>query len=665
MILLNEYDCRDRPLGHAPEACAINAERESLRVIVNRLKVLVGGVQLRDGVVTVTDALGRICTRAGLHVLAMERGYASTIYGAHQYDPMVIAEEPPVSWGDAAYDIVVALDYDSNPDATQQPNRDTVLRHGKHLKDGGVLIYDSSTGEIPTDELERRGIKLFPLPARNIARDELKRDVVKNLVTLGALFRLLEFDRDAVLLQTLLEERFGRKGREIVDLNLRAARRGLEAIESVLSARGWDTIGYRLVPRPAREPRVLISGNEALCIGAIQAGCRFYAGYPITPASAILEFMEDHLPKYGGRALQGQNERESIRAAIGASLTGVRSMVGTSGPGLSLKVEEFGVSGMTETPVVIVDTQRAGPSTGMPTKSEQGDIFLSIYGGHGEVPRIVLAPGTQEECFTLMMEAHHLADKYQCPVFFLTDLNLSEGRKVVPEAFFLHQKAEIDRSTLVREGDLRRDGPSPALGAGAYKRFTLTDSGISPRLVPGTVGGVFKTSGSEHDERGFVSTDPAIRKAMMEKRAFKMETYLKEDAKPPLVFGKPDGKPVLVGWGGTRPVLLEARQRLREAGMEAAVVHFTHLWPFHTAAAKPLLEKASVVIAVEQNFSGQYAHVIQAACLLPVKRIVKYNGLPIYPSDVTGGIEHILRNGIEVVRVGVEAPAPVKVSEGD
>ncbi|MBI2201925.1 MAG: 2-oxoacid:acceptor oxidoreductase subunit alpha, partial [Armatimonadetes bacterium] len=422
----------------------------------------------------------------------------------------------------------------------------------------------------------------------------------------------------------LLEERFLRKGREIIDLNLKAARRGLEVVESVLSAKGWADVGYRLDPRPQKEPMLLLSGNDALSMGAIAAGCRFYAGYPITPASAILEFMEEHLPKYGGRALQGQNERESIRAALGASMTGVRSMVGTSGPGLSLKVEEFGVSGMTETPLVIVDTQRAGPSTGMPTKSEQGDLFLVAYGGHGEIPRIVLAPATQEDCYSMMIEAFNLADKYQCPVFFLTDLNLSEGRKVVPESVFTKHSVTIDRSTLVREEDLRRNGD--------YRRFQVTDSGISPRLVPGTVGGVFKITGSEHDEHGFVSTDPGL---------------------------------VLIGWGSTKPVLLHAQQSLNAKGIEVGVAHFTHLWPFHTAAAKPMLAKAKTLIAVESNFTGQFADVIQTYCLLPVKRIVKYNGLPIYVADILGGVDQILRSTTDVVRIGDAAPTPVKVSEGD
>ncbi len=631
--------------------------RKGICVIINQLKMLVGGVQLRDGVVTVTDVLGRIFTRVGLHVLAMERGYASTIYGAHQYDPMVIAEQPPTSWGDANMDILIALDYDTNPDAKEQPNRDTILRHVKYLKDGGVLLYDSSTGEIPVDALERRRIKVFPIPARNIARDELKKDVVKNIVTVGALFRLLEFDREMTHFRALLEERFARKGREIVDLNLRAAQRGREVVEAVLAAKRWTDVGYRIEPRPKKETMLILSGNDALSMGAIRAGCRFYAGYPITPASAILEFMEEYLPRYGGRAMQGQNERESIRAALGASVVGVRSMVATSGPGLSLKVEEFGVSGMTETPIVIVDTQRAGPSTGMPTKSEQGDLFLVAYGGHAEIPRIVLAPATQEECYTMMIEAFNLADKYQCPIFFLTDLNLSEGRKVIPESFFLQHPVEIDRSTLVREGDLRGDG--------AYKRFALTDNGISPRLVPGTTGGIIKVTGSEHDERGFVSTDPSIRKAQVEKRFRKMETYLKEDGKPPRVFGVLEGKPVLVGWGSTRPVLLDAQARLRTQGIDVAVVHFAYLWPFNTAAAKPLLAQASEVIAVEGNFTGQFADVIQTYCLLPVRRIVKFNGLPIYPSDIVGGVRRILGERVNLVRIGVETPTLVKVSEGD
>ena len=630
----------------------------SVRVITNNLKLLVGGVQLRDGVLTVTDVLGRIFTRAGLYVLEMERGYASTIYGAHQYDPMVISAQQPLSWGDPYVDILIALDFDSNPDAKDQPNRDTVLRHGRDLKDGGVLLYDSSTGEIPTGDLERRGVKVFPIPARNIARDELKKDVVKNIIPVGALFRLLEFDADVSLLRGLLEERFLRKGREIVDLNLRAAARGVEVVEGVLAARGWTDAGYRLDALPVDDPRLLIAGNEALAMGAIAGGCRYYAGYPITPASAILEFMEEHLPKYGGRAMQGQNERESIRAALGAAVAGVRSMVGTSGPGLSLKVEEFGVSGVTETPIVIVDTQRAGPSTGMPTKSEQADLFLAAYGGHGEIPRIVLAPATQEECYTMMVEAQNLADKYQCPVFFLTDLNLSEGRKVVPQSFFEQYPVVVDRSTLLREDDLARDG-------NGYKRFAVTETGISPRLVPGTRGAVFKVSGSEHDERGFVSTDPSIRKAQMEKRFRKMATYLAEDAKPPKVYGDPAGRPVLVGWGSNRPVLLDAQQRLAASGTDVAVMHFTHLWPFNTSAVKPILERAASVISVEQNFHGQLADVIQSYCMVPVTRIVKFNGLPMYVSDITGGVNQILAGEVAVVRVGVEAPVPVKVSEGD
>ena len=625
-------------------------------MIVNNLKVLVGGVQLRDGVVTMTDVLGRILTRAGLHVLAMERGYASTIYGAHQYDPMLITAAAPTSWGDREVDILIALDYDSNPDANLQPNRDTVLRHGTELKPGGVLIYDSSTGEIDTAELEHRGVKVFPIAARNIARDELKKDVVKNVITVGALCRLLDFDPQGAYFRALIEERFLRKGQDIVDLNLRAAQRGREVVEESLRGHGWTDVGYRLEPRRLDDPFIFIAGNEALSIGAIKAGCRYYAGYPITPASAILEYMEEHLPTYGGRAMQGQNERESIRAAIGASLVGARAMVGTSGPGLSLKVEEFGTSGMTETPVVIVDTQRAGPSTGMPTKSEQGDVWLSVFGGHGEIPRIVLAPGDQEECYTMMIEAHHLADKYQCPVFFLTDLNLSEGRKTIPESFFLTQQAVVDRSTLVTEGDLRRDG--------AYRRYTVTESGISQRLIPGTVGAIFKATGSEHDERGFVSTDPLIRKAQVDKRLRKMETYLREDAPAPQVFGRPAGHLVLMGWGSTRPVLLEAQQRLRDRGIDAVVVHFTHLWPFNTAAVKPLLEKATARIAVEGNFSGQFADIVQAYCLVPVSRILKYNGLPLYPGEIVDGVETMLREGTAVVRI-TDGPVPVKVLEGD
>ncbi|HET7263524.1 MAG TPA: 2-oxoacid:acceptor oxidoreductase subunit alpha [bacterium] len=617
----------------------------------NRMKLLIGGVQLRDGVSTVTDILGRLLTRDGLYVTAVERGFASTIYGAHQYDPLVIAPEPPTSWGDSRVDILVGLEYDVNPDSKVQPNRDTLLRHARELRDGGVAIYDSSTGIVPTDDLEARGVRVFPIPARQIAQRDLKKEVVKNVVMTGALFRLLDFDQDESRLRRLLEERFAKRGAGLVDLNLEAARRGRAAAEAILRERGWRDIGMRLEPVAGKPPAVYIGGNEALAIGAIQAGVRFYAGYPITPATSILEFMQRHLPRYGGRALQGANERESIRAALGAAAVGVLSMVGTSGPGLSLKVEEIGVSGITETPLVIVDTMRAGPSTGMPTKPEQGDLWLVTGGGHGEIPRIVIAPSTIEECCSLMRDAVRLSDKYQCPVFFLTDLNLSEGRATVREDAFKNggrPAREVLSETDVHEG--------------RYLRYRLTDSGISPRLVPGTPGVTAKVNSTEHDEAGFVTTHRPMRVAQMDKRMHKMMEYLQHDAKPPQVYGTLGKGPILVGWGSTKPVLLDARERLRSEGVEAAVVHFTHLWPFPTALAKPLLDRGVPVVVCEHNYLGQLAGLIQAHCLIQTRRVLKYNGRPLHPSEVVRAVHEVTSNGAGTIRLGGKEPLMVEVS---
>jgi 2-oxoglutarate ferredoxin oxidoreductase subunit alpha len=619
---------------------------------VNRLKLIVGGVQLRDGVSTITDLLGRILSRAGLYVVGLERGFASTIYGAHQYDPLVITDGPAFSWGEEAIDFLVGLDYDVNPDVPEQPNRDTILRHGRNLIDGGVLLYDSSSGPVPVEKLEARGIRVFPIPARQIATRDLKKEVVKNVIMTGALFRLLEFDGDETWLRRLLEERFGRKGPELVSLNLEAARRGRAAVEAILSERGWSNVGYRLEAKPNPAPAVYINGNEALVIGAIEAGVRFYAGYPITPASSILEFMERHLPRYGGRALQGSNERESIRAALGASAVGAVSMIGTSGPGLSLKVEEFGVSGVTETPLVIIDTMRAGPSTGMPTKSEQGDLFLATTGGHGEIPRIVLAPSTVDECYTMIHEAVHLAETYQCPVFFLTDLNLSEGRVTLEESVFRSGRSAVKRQ-LATEAQVREGG---------YHRYRITETGVSPRLVPGTRGGVTKINSTEHDEFGFVTTEPAKRVAMMDKRMRKMTTYLQRDVRPPQVYGTPGKGLIIAGWGSTKPALLEAQQRLQAEGMQVTVLHFTHLWPFPTHLVKPLLEKADRVIVCEHNYLGQLAEIIQAHCLVPVRRVLKYNGRPFYPSEVVRAVHEVAHNGATAVRLGGHEPVMVEVS---
>jgi 2-oxoglutarate ferredoxin oxidoreductase subunit alpha len=619
---------------------------------INRMKLLVGGVQLRDGVSTITDILGRLLTRCGLHVMAVERGFASTIYGAHQYDPVVVSPEPPVSWGDARIDILVGLEYDANPDSKIQPNRDTLLRHAFELRDGGVALYDSSNGIVPTDDLETRGVRVFPIPARQIAQRDLKKEVVKNVVMTGALFRLLEFDQDESRLRRLLEERFARRGAELVDLNLEAARRGRAAAEAIMKDHGWRDIGYRLEPVAGQRPAVYIGGNEALAIGAIQAGVRFYAGYPITPATSILEFMQRHLPRYGGRALQGANERESIRAALGAGAAGVLSMVGTSGPGLSLKVEEIGVSGITETPLVIVDTMRAGPSTGMPTKPEQGDLWLVTGGGHGEIPRIVLAPSTIEECCSMMRDAVRLSDVYQCPVFFLTDLNLSEGRATVREDALRQNGHRVERQ-LLTEADVRGE---------RYLRYRITESGMSPRLVPGTRGVTSKVNSTEHDEAGFVTTDRPMRVAMMDKRMRKMAEYLQHDAEPPQVYGTIGKGPILVGWGSTKPVLLDARERLRAEGVDAAVVHFTHLWPFPTHLAKPLLDRGVPIVVCEHNYLGQFAALIQAHCLIPTRRVLKYNGRPLHPSEVVRAVHEVTRNGAGTIRLGGKDPVKIEVT---
>jgi len=619
---------------------------------VNQMKLLIGGVQLRDGVSTVADLVGRILTRAGLHVLSVERGFASTIYGAHQYDPLMITAHRPLSWGDEAIDVLVGLEYDSNPDVAQQPNRDTILLHGHDLVDGGVLVYDSSGAPVATEDLEARGVRVFAIPARDLAVRDLKKEVVKNLIMTGALFRLLEFDEDERWLQAMLAERFGRKGDAVVNLNLDAARRGRALVEQILNERGWTSIGYRLRPVAGARPASFVSGNEALSIAAIQSGVRFYAGYPITPASGILEYMEEHLPAYGGRVIQGANERESIRAALGASAAGVMSMVGTSGPGLSLKVEELGVSGMTETPLVIVDAMRAGPSTGMPTKSEQGDLLQVARGGHGEFPRIVLAPSTIEECYTLMHEAVALADRYQCPVFFLTDLDLSEGLMTVPDAVFRAAPRPVERY-VATEADVRGE---------RYLRYRLTESGISPRLIPGQRGGVSKICSTEHDEFGFVTTDPAMRVAQMDKRMHKLLAYLHHDVKPPQVYGEVGHGPTLVGWGGTKLVLLDARERLLVEGINASVVHFTHVWPFPTPLVKPLLEFGQPVVVCEHNYLGQFADLLQARCLIPTRRVLKYNGRPFYPSELVKAVREVTRNGAAVVRLGGQEPMMVKVS---
>jgi len=378
-------------------------------------------------------------------------------------------------------------------------------------------------------------------------------------------------------------------------------------------------------------------GNDAIALGAIAGGARLMAAYPITPSSEIMEYLIKKLPQFGGTVVQTEDELAAVTMAIGANYAGVRALTASAGPGLSLMAEAIGLSGMTETPLVIVDTQRGGPSTGLPTKQEQSDLMAMIYSTHGEIPKVVLAPSTVEEAFYDAAEAFNIAEEYQCPVILLTDLMLSLGKQSVEPPDM--SRVEIRRGKLIQE-DL------PELEGKAYfKRYEVTEDGISPRVIPGVKHGIHHVTGVEHNEEGRPSEATKNRVDQMTKRLRKLNTFRLQDA---VLVTEHHAEPdiLFVGFNSTRGTIEEIMPRLETQGIKVDHLHIRQVHPFPSELVTPHLERAKRVIVVEYNATGQLAKLIQMNCghASKIEHILKFNGDPFYPAEVVeqvvGGVYH-------------------------
>ena len=585
-------------------------------MIKNRLRMLVGG-EAGDGVFATSDMMALAFARSGLEVFTTQ-WYSSRIRGGHIHTKVRVDENEIMCHADGL-DLLFAMD------------RETVELHHPKLVPGGILLYDSSDGVLKLDALNQRGVKVFGIPARKIARDILQAPVMKNVILIGAAFALLDFDPDFKTLRGIIGQRFLRKGREIVDKNIDAATMGLKEVKALLNG----SPGYRL-ERVAKEPRILITGNEATALGALVAGCRFISGYPITPATDILEFMAEHMPKYNGVVVQAEDELAAINMAIGAGFSGVRAMTATSGPGLSLMVEATGLAGITETPVVIVDVQRVGPSTGMPTRTEQGDLNLIIFGAHGDAPRIVLAPSDLQECFYMTARAFNLAEKYQCPVFIASDQYIGQGKRTT-EPFDLNR-------VIIERGDLLTEGRN----LNKFLRYADTETGISPRPLITGEGPIVKTTGVQHVETGHATENPELRARGMDKLFRKMK-HARRELKGPRVYGREDAPFTIVSWGSTKGVILEVMRRLWEEGVDIKLMHITDIWPFPDEKVSQVLSDSTLNICVENNFSGQLAGLIKRQTGMDTFKILSYSGDPISPEnlyqalkEITGGYKNVV-----------------------
>jgi 2-oxoglutarate ferredoxin oxidoreductase subunit alpha len=569
------------------------------------LSVWVGGAA-GDGIASSGESFVKACARSGYHVFAYN-SYQSVIRGGHVCMHVRVGQQKVYTQGEQLH-YLLAL------------NQDTAQRYAKRIQPGGVLLYNRDKFQVDPKSVPA-GVQAIGLPVMELVGNQL----MQNIALMGALFGLLGLDPSQY--KGLIKERFGKKGEQIVATNLSAFDKGAEYAKANSKA---VTIA---IAKSDGKRRLVASGNTLIGFGAIAAGCKFYSAYPMTPASSILHYLVKQGVRAGVLVKQAEDEIAVINMAIGAAHAGVRAMCGTSGGGFALMTEAVGEAAMTETPVVVVEVQRGGPSTGLPTKTEQADLFQLLGSSQGDFPKVILAPRTLTECYQLTIDAFNLAERYQVPVLLTSDLYLSERNETLDGLNITNVK--IDRGQIVTE-----------VNGGPYRRFKLTPNGVSPRLFPGTPGTTYVTATDEHDEDGVVISDvftnPAMRVKMMDKRMKKLDFILK-DMPDPQLEGPADADITLVGFGSTHAVMTEAREALAREGVKVNVLAPVALWPFKADAVKAILSKAKMTLGVEANYTGQFAKLVRMETGIALQhRLQKYDGEPFEPGQVITHIKQLL-----------------------
>lgn len=577
----------------------------------------VGGQQ-GEGIESTGEIFATAMNRQGYYLYGY-RHFSSRIKGGHTNNKIRVSSTPVRAISDDL-DILIAFD------------QETIDVNYHEMQKGSIIIADAKAKpENPEDSKAQ----LVSLPFTGVAK-ELGTALMKNMVAVGSTCAVMDLDTD--VFESLISDLFSRKGESVVNLNIQALNEGyrlmkeeMDSLESEHTLEKNDSDGH-----------LFMIGNDAIGLGAVAAGVRFMAAYPITPASEIMEYMIDRLPELGGAVIQTEDEIAACTMAIGSNYAGVRSFTSSAGPGLSLMMESIGLSGMTETPLVIVNTQRGGPSTGLPTKQEQSDLMQMIYGTHGDIPKIVIAPTSASDAFYLTIEAFNLAEEYQCPVILLSDLQLSLGKQTVESLDY--DKIEIRRGALVEE-----DMETPEDKA-YFKRYALTDSGISPRVLPGTKGGIHHVTGVEHNEEGKPSESAENRQLQMDKRMRKTAQLLIDE--PVKYNEKYDEADILyVGFISTIGAIEEAITRLDKQNVKVNHIQIRQLHPFPTDAVQEAFDKAKKVVVAEHNYQGQLSSIIKMNVNHQGKIInqTKYDGTPFLPHEIEDKALEIANNMKELI----------------
>ncbi len=568
------------------------------------LSVMIGG-QGGDGTLTVSDLLGRYFRKRGLYVYA-SRNVLSRIRGGHA-DASVRASRDPTAAVKAQVDVLVAFD------------QQAIDLGRPELAPHGFILYDSTSfrSELPNS---------VGFPFATLVGGPLGQPIYKNTAAYGALSVLFGFD--PVITRGVIEERFRRRGGEALEKNLKALEIGRHAALEADGVAGR----FSVVDGDAHD-LILTTGNQAVALGFAVAGGRFFAGYPITPATEIMEYLQRYLPPLGGVVRQAEDELAAINMIIGASYAGARAMTSTSGPGLSLMTEGIGHAGAAEIPVLVADCQRVGPSTGEPTRHEQSDLAHLANLGHGEFPRFILAPADPVDAFTITAEALNLAERWRLPVILLLDQALCQNTATSPR--FDLSSVRIDRG--------RRLSPEAAGSLTEYKIYGFSDNGVSSVAPPGTPGLWSEVTGNEHDEWGHVSVDPTNRRKMMRKRMEKM-IRARDDLPSGRLFGPADAKVGLVGFGSTSGPIREAQRLLEARGLPTRYYQARTLFPVPTHELDPFLAGVDRAYVVEHNFTGQFARLLREN--LPwhhtkLRSILKYDGATFRAPEIVAEIGEV------------------------
>ena len=576
--------------------------------MIKDISIVIAG-RAGDGVLFTGNLLAKMLKRHGWDIVTT-RDFPSNIRGESTNYTVRASLEKIYGRADQV-DILLAFDCDA------------ILMNMPKLARRGIVFCDGE-GLEKVQAAQPRGRTFHKFPLRRLARQTFGKDIYKNMLALGALSYILDLDlrvTEAIITDAFLE----RKGREIVQKNVQALALGFEKAREMITEREC----HPLAKRQDRD-RLVLSGDEAIALGALAGGCRFFAAYPICPASEIGQWLVKYIHEFDGLVVQTEDELAALNMALGASYAGARAMTSTSGPGASLMMEAFSLSGIAEIPVVVAHVQRLGPSTGIPTKSEQGDLTQWIYGSHGDFPRIILSPGTIEECFEFTAEAFNLAEKYQCAVILLTEQDMGQNLRTARK--FDLARIRIDRGKLLSQEAL--------LGIQNFKRYEDTRDGISPRAIPSLKNGIHMVEGNEHDEKGYRDENPGTRVRMMEKRMRKLKAASK-DSLPPKLRGDKNALCGIIGCGSTLGPILEAGKRLAADGVKTKFLQLRTLWPFPAKEVSRFINSCRNVFVVENNYSGQLSSLVksQVSPCLNLQGVRKYSTLPFQPQEIASQIK--------------------------